>query len=164
MIHIGVAALALAVSLLQLGVVPSLFLRPEQAPLLPVALLAGWVAVRGPSEAWAAILVAPVALGAGSEERVGWFLLALLPTAIAATVLPRGKQPSARTFVVRATAAAGVGAALYALTLAIASARLELSNDGLKAVGSAAVLTALLAASVAALLLPFRRRARGLFS
>ena len=164
MIQIGVAVLALAAAVLQLGVVPSLFLQPEQAPLLPVALLAAWIAVRGPSEAWAAVLVAPIALGAASEERVGWFLLALLPTALVATLLPRGKQPSARTFVVRAVAAAVLGSMLFALTLAIAAARVELSSHGIGALGSAALLTALLAAGVAALLLPFRHRTQGLFS
>jgi len=162
--HLGVAALALAASVLQLGVVPSLFLRPEGAPLIPVALFAGWVTVRGPSEVWAALLVAPAALGAASEERVGWFLLALLPTALVAITLPRGRHPSGWTSVALAAGTAVIGAALYTLTLAVASTRIDLSTAGLEASSTAVLLTGLLAAGLAALLLPLRRRSRGLFS
>ena len=63
-----------------------------------------------------------------------------------------------------AAIAAVAGTALYTLTLAVASARLDLSATSLEASSGAVFLTALLAAGVAALLLPLRRRSRGLFS
>lgn len=164
MTHAAVAALALATSLLQLGVVPSLFLQIERAPMLPIALLAAWIAVRGPSEAWAVLLIVPAALGAASEERVGWFVLALLPTAFAAIALRPGAHPSRRSFVTRAAAAAGAGAMLYALTLAIAVAHVDGSSGALASLATSGLATASLAATTAVLLLPLRPRARGLFS
>jgi hypothetical protein len=162
--YAAVAALALATSLLQLGAVPSLFLHAERAPMLPIALLAAWIAVRGPAEAWAVLLIVPATLGAASEERVGWFILALLPTALAAIALRPGAHPSRRSFVVRASVAAGAGTMAYALTLAVAAARVDVTSDGLASLTASGVVTATVAGTAAILLLPLRPRAQGLFS
>ena len=164
MIHAAVAALALASALLQLGVVPALFLQAERAPMLPIALLAAWAAVRGGSEVWSVLLIVPVTLGAASEERVGWFLLALLPTALTAMALRPAAHPSRRSFVARAAVTAAAGTVLFALTLGVAAAQPDLSRDGLVSLFASGVVTAVVAATAAVLLLPLRPRARGLFS
>nr|HRC62231.1 hypothetical protein [Dehalococcoidia bacterium] len=75
MTRLLLAALALLASLLQVGALPALFFNASAAPLLPVALLAAWGALRGPEEIWPALLVAPLPLALLSEQRLGWFLL-----------------------------------------------------------------------------------------
>ena len=80
------ALLALAASLLQLGAVPALFLGGVAAPLLPVALIAAWTMARGERELWPALLVVAAVMGVASSERIGWFLLALLPAALLAAL------------------------------------------------------------------------------
>src|SRR5688500_12435934 len=64
-------------------------------PLLPLAMLAAWAAARGPDEAWAVLLPAPLVLGLASDERVGWFVLALTPTPLLAAAL-RGRRGGER--------------------------------------------------------------------
>src|SRR5690606_17254960 len=95
---------------------------PLAAPVVPVALVLAWAAVRQPDETWPAILLPAVVLGAASEERVGWFLLALLPAPLIASLAVRGFK-RATGFWRRVTTAGvggGVCAVLYAVTLAVA--------------------------------------------
>ncbi len=73
-------------ALLQLGATPIWIEQPLAAPVLPLIVIAGWGAARGLGEAVPAAVVAAVVLGVASEERAGWFLLAMLPTA--ALLLP----------------------------------------------------------------------------
>ncbi|MEE8336611.1 MAG: hypothetical protein V3R95_00985 [Dehalococcoidia bacterium] len=114
------AMLALAASLLQLGAIPAFFLDGIAAPLLPVALIAAWAMLRGDGDAWPALLVAAVVLGVASQMRVGWFLLALLPTAAFSAAVVR-RVATRRLAFVPATAAAGALAYLAVLALAAGS-------------------------------------------
>lgn len=153
-------------ALAQLGVLPLLFLDPLTQPLLPVALVAGWCLVRGPSEAWPTLLLAPVLLGVLSEERVGWFVLALLPTAVAAVVLlhlGRDTAAHAPRRLASAACVGALGAACHASVLALASGRPLLLLEAAEGLAMAACVTAALSALVAAAVWPTRPRARGLF-
>ncbi|MFN8585878.1 MAG: hypothetical protein U0446_11240 [Dehalococcoidia bacterium] len=161
MTRLLLAALALLASLLQVGALPALFFNASAAPLLPVALLAAWGALRGPEEIWPALLVAPLPLALLSEQRLGWFLLALLPTA--ALVLGRPDPDTPGQFA-RAPAAAGVGTLAYLVLLWLAAGDIRGLPSAFATLVGAALLTALLAALFAALLWPVRaRRAPGLF-
>ncbi|MCA9857533.1 MAG: hypothetical protein KC458_09675, partial [Dehalococcoidia bacterium] len=71
---------------LQAAITTALVRDPLAAPVIPVVLVAAWGAVRRPDETWPAILLPAVVLGVASEERVGWFLLALLPAPLIATL------------------------------------------------------------------------------
>ncbi len=73
-------------ALLQLGATPLWLDRPLAAPVLPLIVIAGWGAARGLGETVPAAALAAIVLGVSSEERAGWFLLAMLPTA--ALLLP----------------------------------------------------------------------------
>ncbi|MSP22710.1 MAG: hypothetical protein EXR66_06800 [Dehalococcoidia bacterium] len=150
-------------SLAQLGLVASVSGSVDACalPLLPLAALAAWAAVRGPVEAWAGLLPAPLLLGLTSDERVGWFIIALAPTPLIAVAL-RGPHNAARTIGVAAcTAAAGL--AIYAALLeGVAGSGRDLL-EAPSALGRALLLTCLLAALVSVVLLPFRPRERGLF-
>lgn len=155
-----VALLGAAAALAQLGAVPALFPGAPAAPLLPVALIAAWSAVRDPREAWPALLVASVLLGAASEERVGWYLIALLPALALAMMasLPPGAR---RAGLAVGGAAAGAVAYLALLTLAAGRASALGSEAGTLAV--AALWTAAATALLAAALWPLRPRTAGLF-
>ncbi|MPZ99357.1 MAG: hypothetical protein GEU80_08470 [Dehalococcoidia bacterium] len=153
-------------ALAQLGVLPLLFLDPLTQPLLPVALVAGWCLVRGPAEAWPTLLLAPALLGVLSEERVGWFVLALLPTAAVAVALlyfARNAVVRAPRRLASAACAGAVGAACHASVLALASGRPLLLVDAVAGLALAVCVTAALSALVAAAVWRTRPRARGLF-
>ncbi len=155
------AALALLASLLQVGALPALFFNPTAGPLLPVALLAAWGALRGPDELWPALLLAPLPLALMSEERLGWFLVALLPTA---AVLLRRPLPDTPAQFVRAPLAAAVGALGYLVLLWIAAGEVRGLPAASTTLLGAALMTAAVAALLAALLWPIRtRRSQGLF-
>jgi hypothetical protein len=175
------ATLAAALVVLQLSLLPALFPAGAigaAAPLLPVALVAAWAAAREPIEVAPALVVAAGALGAVSTERVGWFLLALLPTvavAVAARELPRraswgrgrrtlerpaGREAALTDVALRAAVAAAVGAAAYLALLALASGRPALLPALGVSIAGATVWSAALATVLALLLRP---RRRGLF-
>ncbi len=157
-------ALGVGAGLLQVGAAPALFTEPRAAPLLPLAVVAGWSAVRGLGEAAPALLGAAVVLGAASEERAGWFLLAMLPAA--ALIAGAGAAPSAPSVrgLLLAPAAAGLGAALYLGLLNLAAGELDALGRDREAVLAAAAWTAALAGALALLAWPLRpRRAAGLF-
>ena len=164
-----VAAVSLAaavMALVQLGVVPLFFLDGRAAPVLPVALIAAWAAVREPAETVPALLVTAVALGVASQERVGWFLLALLPAALLAalvrSLLDDEHDPSKRRLAL-AAGGAGAGAIAYLVLLAIAAgAAAELGSNAAR-FALAGLLTASLGGLFAVALWPTRPRPEGLF-
>ena len=131
---------------------PELF-PPAAAPLLPAALLAAWAAVRDSNEAWPAPVAAALVLGAASEERVGWFLLALLPAFVLAAAVRSAsglRRPALAPF-----AAAG-GALAYAALLDAAAGDPGAVTVSAAAYLRAALWTALAAALLAVLLTPLR--------
>jgi len=161
-----VAALALAAALAQVGPLSLLAREPMAAPLLPVALVAGWGVGRLPGETWPVLLVAGVVFGAVSEERVGLFVLALAPAAVF-TLAARAADRDPRGLLGRrlagAAAAAAAGALVYGSLLAIAGGHAGAVPDSARALATGAALTALLAAAGALVLWPWRPRPRGLF-
>ena len=162
MTRLALAAFALLASLLQAGALPVLFFDPSAAPLLIIAVLAAWGALRGPDDLWPALLVAPLPLAFQSEERLGWFLLALLPTA--ALLLRRPPEPDTPAQFARAPLVAAPGALAYLALLWLAAGDVRGLPGALLTLLGAAVLTAAFAALFAALLWPLRaRRAPGLF-
>ena len=169
-------ALGVAAGLAQVGAAPALFAEPRAAPLLPIALVAGWSAARGLGEAAPALLGAAVVLGAASEERAGWFLLAMLPAAAliagaaaaraapSAAARPSGSALPSAWGLLLVPAAAGLGAALYQGLLQLAAGELGALGGDREAVLAAAAWTAALAGVAALLAWPLRRRpAPGLF-
>ena len=84
---IVVCVIGVAAAVAQLGVMPTLMREPLAAPALPIAAIAAWGTLRGMPETAPAFLLSAIALGVASEERVGWFVLALLPTVVFVTVL-----------------------------------------------------------------------------
>ena len=172
-----VAAAAVAGVLLQLSLVAALFPAgplAAAAPLLPVVLLAAWGSARDPIETVPAAIVSAAALGTVSSERVGWFLLALLPTIVAAFTaragldrVPGGRPgldaARARGPSFPAAALLGAGAAAYVALLTIASGDVGLFPELLGSIAGTAAWSAGLAAVLAPLLRPLRRERRGLF-
>ena len=161
MTRIILAALAVAASLVQASALSTLFLTPTAAPLLPVAVLAAWGAMRGPDEVWPALLLAPLPLGVVSEERAGWFLLALLPTA---ALLLDPSPPETLRKLGRAPLAAALGAVAYLAVLFLAAGEIRDIPNSAGIILGAAAMTAAIACVLALLLWPVRtRRAPGLF-
>ncbi len=176
------AAAAVAGVLLQLSLVAALFPAgplAAAAPLLPVVLLAAWGSARDPIETVPAAIVSAAALGTVSSERVGWFLLALLPTIVAAFTAragldrvpggrpgldaARARGPSFPAAALLGAGAAAVGAAAYVALLTIASGDVGLFPELLGSIAGTAAWSAGLAAVLAPLLRPLRRERRGLF-
>lgn len=149
----------------QAAITTALVRDPLAAPVIPVVLVAAWAAMRRADETWPAILLPAVVLGVASEERVGWFLLALLPAPLVATLAVRRFRRVTGFWRRIATAggAAALGAALYASTLAVAGGLGgELAARSGALLGTAMV-SGLLAILVAACFWPLRSRRRGLF-
>ncbi len=146
-------------ALLQVGVLPTMFTQPAAAPLLPIALFAAWGLVREPSEVAPSAILAAVLVGVASEDRVGWILLALLPTA----ALLLGARLAPNSGVARAPVVAGIGAVLYLLTLLIGAGAGRTLVAVAPAMLASAVGTAILALVAALLLRPLRARPGGLF-
>jgi hypothetical protein len=159
--RLALAALAFGAALLQAGAMPALFFDPASTPLLPVALLAAWGAMRSLDDMWPGFFVVPLTLGVVSEERVGWFLLALLPTA---ALLMRPAPPEALRQLSRAGLVAAAGALAYLVLLFIAAGEVAALLNAVPRLAVAMLGTAAIAATFALLLWPARsRRARGLF-
>lgn len=113
----------LALGLVQLGAGPVLFGDPRAAPLIPLAVLAGWSAARGFGEVAPGLLAAALVLGVASEDHAGWFVLAMLPAAAllaGADIVPPPRR------LVLAPAAAALGAGAWTALLYAASGRLDL--------------------------------------
>lgn len=148
----------LGAAIVQVGVVPAIFLDAFGAPVLPVAVLAAWAASRGVETTWAWAVPLALLLGSVSEMRAGWFVLALIPTPLLVAAI-RARTPTIPTTML---AAAG-GAVAYVSTLTLAANRLPLLSSALDATMRGAVLTALAGLVVAVALVPLRPRERGLF-
>lgn len=166
MSYLVAAFLAVLLALVQASAVPLVFLDPIATPSLPVALIAAWAVAREPREVIPGLMIVAVILGVLSSERVGWFVLALVPAAAAALPLepllarPEGAPP--RSLVAGGVAAAGVIA--YTALLALAGgvvADVPAAGDAL--VG-AALVTAAIAMPLAAILVRTRAREVGLFA
>lgn len=158
--------LALAAAPLQTAITTALVRDPLAAPVLPVALVAAWAAMRRPEETWPAILLPAVVLGVASEERVGWFLIALLPAPLVATFAVGRFQPKVTGFWRRALtagASGALGALLYASTLAVVGGIGGELPQRSGALLAAAVVSGAMAVVVAACFWPLRPRERGLF-
>ncbi len=159
----AVGAMAAVAALLQLAAVPSLFVDGAAAPLLPVALISAWAAARDGNETWPVLLVVPVMLGVVSEERVGWFMLALLPSAALALFTRQTDIASGVRRFARAPLDAAAGAVLYLSLLTLAAGRPAILAEMAGTYALAALWTAAAAALLAGALWPLRPRPRGLF-
>ncbi len=159
--RVAVVVVALIASLVQVAVVPSVLPGAEAVPLLPLAILAAWGALRPASEVCLALPVVAVVLGVSSQERVGWYLLACAPLAAVLLLAPEREAWPRR--LARAPIAAGLGACTYAALLLVAAGRVQALPGEALAIGGAALVTALIAALCVALLLPLRARSVGLF-
>ncbi len=158
--------LALAAAPLQAAITTALVRDPLAAPVLPVALIAAWAAIRRPEETWPAILLPAVILGVASEERVGWFLIALLPAPLVASFAVRRFRLNVTGFwrrAITAGAAAALGATVYACTLAVVGGIGSELPARSGALVTAAVVSGVLATLTAACFWPLRPRQRGLF-
>jgi len=158
--------LALVSAPLQAAITTALVRDPLAAPVIPVALVAAWAAVRRAEETWPAILLPAVVLGVASEERVGWFLIALLPAPLIASVAVRRFRPKVTGFwrrTVTAGGAAALAAVLYASTLAVVGGIGGELPERAGALLATSVASGLLAVLVAACCWPLRPRSRGLF-
>jgi len=151
---------------IQTAITTALFRDPIATPVVPVALIAAWASMRRVEETWPAILLPAIALGATSEERAGWFLLALLPAPALALLGTRRLRPRVtgigRRLAVAATVAAA-GACAYVVLLSAAGGVLTDLPAHAAALLAAAAGSAFLALLVALALWPLRRRDRGLF-
>lgn len=167
MMALPLLVLAIGAAILQVGAVPAAFAQPLAAPVLPVALLAGWAAIRRPREAWLAPLGAAAVLGAVSEGRVGLFLLALLPALALATLARLRERRGEGTAVRRLGLAAAAGAAgtlCYVLFLAVAAGTAAAVTSALPALLGGMAWTGLLAALLAGALWRVRTDSGGLFA
>ncbi|GMU40278.1 MAG: hypothetical protein AMXMBFR23_11440 [Chloroflexota bacterium] len=156
-----------ALGLVQAGAAPALFADPLAAPVLPAILLVAWAALRGPQECWPAIPAPALILGVLSDERAGWFLLALLPAPLLGVVVLRRARRTGAGAVRRAAwsaAAAALAVLCYGgvLTLAAGVAG-DLPASSAEAMAGV-MLSALLGAALALAAWPLRRRERGLFA
>jgi hypothetical protein len=159
-------SLIVTVSFVQVTLVPLLFLDPWSAPLLPVALVAAWSVNRSQDEAWPALLPSALLLGVLSTQRVGWFLVALLPVALAGAAMAQTQADKEQRLLWRlpATASvAGLGTLGYLLTLAIVSDELIALAAAAPAVVCSVLGSSALATTLTPLLRP-RRRRHGLFT
>ena len=158
--------LALAAAPLQAAITTALVRDPLAAPVLPVALVTAWAAMRRPEETWPAILLPAVVLGVASEERIGWFLIALLPAPLVAAFAVRRFRPKVTGFWRRALtagAAAALSALLYASTLAVVGGIGGELPERAGALFATAVVSGTIAILVAVCFWPLRPRQRGLF-
>jgi hypothetical protein len=158
--------LVTAASFAQVSILPLLFLDSWSTPLLPVALVAAWGINRSTDQVWLALLPAALLPGIVSTQRIGWFLVALLPVALAGAALTRSQANEEHGLLWRlpATAAvAGLGTLGYLLLLATVGRELTASIEAAPAIATATLGTSALAALLAPLLQP-RKRRQGLFA
>lgn len=158
--------LVTAASFLQIAALPLLTPDPWAMPLLPVASVAAWSVNRSHDEAWPALLPAAALLGVLSSQRVGWFLVALLPVALLGAALAQTHIDEEHGLLWRLPATAGVaslGSLAYLLLVATVSRELSSLAGAAPAVVAATLSTSAIAAALAPLLQP-RRRRHGLFA
>ena len=153
-------------SFAQVTLLPLLVLDSWSAPLLPIALLAAWSVNRSQDQVWLALIPAALLPGILSTERVGWFLLALLPVALLGTALVQTRAEGERGLLWRLPATACVAAAgtlAYLLLLATVARDWELLPRAAPAIIGATAGTSLLAVLLTPIL-QRRRRKQGLFA
>ncbi len=159
-------ALTLAAATMQAAITTALFRDPLAAPVLPLVVIAAWAVMRDARETWPALILPAVVLGAASEERVGWFLLAMLPGPVIAVVATRMIRPRvtgvSRRLVIAAGMAAGA-AVLYATLLSVGGGVTDQLGGSASAIAGSAMLSAALAVGAALAFWPLRPRERGLF-
>ena len=154
------ALLGASAALLQLGLVPLLFPGMAAAPMLPVALVAAWLARGEAADLTPGLLLMAFALGVASEERVGWLLVAMLPTGALVLALElRRELPGP----LRAALAACGGALVYGVLVSLAAGAAPLPSNDAQVVVGGALWTALAAIALAAVLRPLQPRAPRLF-
>lgn len=151
---VGLAA-GVALGLVQLGAAPVLFGDPRAAPLIPLAAVAGWSAARGFGHVAPVLLGAALVLGVASEDRTGWFVLAMAP---AAALLAVADAVSPLRRLALAPAAATLGAGAYTALLYAASERFELLVVQSETAVDVVLWTGALAAACALLAWPLRPR------
>ena len=144
-----------ALGLVQLGAAPVLFGDQRAAPLIPIAVLAGWSATRGSDGVAAGLLGAALVLGVASEDRVGWFVLAMVP---AAALLAVADLVPPRRRLLLAPAAASLGAGAYTALLYATGGRFELLSVHAEPAIGLVLWTGALAAGCAVLVWPLRPR------
>lgn len=159
MIYVCAALLGFGAAIWQIGVVPLAF-GPIAAPLVPVTLLAAWAGLRRPGETWPALLTAGIALGVSSSERTGWFLIALLPAALAGVLLI-ASSPARR--LAMTPVIGGAAAAWYLALLAVVGGHPGLLTARPLDVLAAALWTAACTALAALACWPLRVRSARLF-
>ncbi len=167
MTALALTALAIAAAIVQVSAVPAAFSQPIAAPVLPIALLAGWAAVRQPREVWPVPLAAGIVLGAMSDVRVGMFILALLPALVILTLV-RARERRGEGHILRyvafAAASAAAGGISYVVLLSVVSGTTRALPAATPALVSGVLSTGVLAALLAACLWPLRPRSGGLFA
>ena len=151
---VGLVA-GVALGLVQLGAAPVLFGDPRAAPLIPLAVVAGWSAARGFGHVAPVLLGAALVLGVASEDRAGWFVLAMAP---AAALLALADAVSPLRRLALAPAAATLGAGAYTALLYAVSGRFELLGVQSETAVDVVLWTGALAAACALLAWPLRPR------
>lgn len=150
----------------QAVITTAMFRDPLAAPVLPVALIAGWAVMRRVEETWPALILPAIVLGATSEERAGWFLIALLPAPVFAIAGVRRLKPRVSGMGRRLLTAAAIGAGgacAYAAVLGLAGGVIADLPRHASALLAAMAMSAVLATLAALAFWPLRRRERGLF-
>ncbi|MEX2445886.1 MAG: hypothetical protein WD734_00990 [Dehalococcoidia bacterium] len=160
-----VLLLATVAAVVQVGVLPAAVGHPLAAPVLPAALIAGWGAARPPREVWPAPVIAAVVLGSVSELRVAAVLLALLPAACLAVAFRTPRRQGSRLLrpLLLALGGGAAGAICYVALLAVTTGEAWVLAAEVSAIAGAALWTAVIAMTLAALVWPFGRPRTGLF-
>lgn len=161
MTRLLLAAVVLAATLIGIAIVPPL-LPSISTALLPLTVLAAWGVVRRADEVITAIPAVAVPLGISSEERVGWYLLACVPFALALVALSTIEGRTQR-FAAASVAAATGSAAFVLVMLAVGGHAAAIVTEAPSLLASA-LLAALLAPACTLLLWPWRTRRPGLFA
>lgn len=159
MTRLIVALLAAALTLFEVAVTPYGVL-----PVLPLALIACWGVLRRAHEVLPAALAVAVPLGVTSEERLGWFILAMLPLLLALALAECGRQRGRGAAI--AAAVAGSGSLACGLVLLLAAGQPRAIPSEMPALLAASSVTALLTGLGVLLLWRWRARTRtqGLFA
>ncbi len=152
------SVLAIAVALLQVSALAGLGSQATAVPLLPIALFAAWGATRGLDDLWVALPMGAVPLGLASDGRIGWFVIALLPTLALLMIFPAGSSFGRRIGMVTITSIAGASA--FTVLMLLSQGTWPAMTES---TAGAALMTAGLAVGTTCLLWPVRSRLLGLY-
>lgn len=151
LVAVGLALVAAATQL----AVDSVTGASTTLPLFVVGVLAAWAIARDPAESALAAIPSAILLGTASEQPVGWFLLALTPTPLAAAA---ARALGTLRLPVGAALTGAIGAAAYIAMLALGGPPPHPAT-----VLATSTWTGLVALAGAIALVPFRPRVRGMF-